>query len=289
MELDNVLPLNNDFIGAPAVKRLVFLSKFALLITPLVLVLLIVLSDTRKPYFIPSDKSAIDTFMVIGAEPIILQNNTPISTKSEQQREKANAFSEAIPSREFKSNEIENLSAGREVVAKGEITPISIFSVPNPEPGPPIVNASPVDTAVTLTGQNYSPVIIDVIPAGKPVIHPIVFMPSTVTTLASETGEANDNKSSGNGLSPAGRTFKTNRFSIGIALTEKNTWLLSQETINGLDRQDLSTTKATFLNDFGIILQYTANERWSFEGTTLLLSKTGQSYNQYIYGIYSSK
>ncbi|MFZ0472016.1 MAG: outer membrane beta-barrel protein [Bacteroidales bacterium] len=252
MELDNVLPSNNDFTGALTDKKLVTFSKLALLITPLLLILLVILSDTRETQLISSEISAIDSSEASITQTIIPKSSTSIPPESEQLAEEAEDISKGLPAQE-----------------------------PN--------NTSPPDAAVNATNHSYISVKNDVITTGQPVLLPFVVKPSRITIPVSKTAEVTDNKSTGNGFSQAGGTFKSNRFSIGISLTEKNTWLISQETIDGFDRQELGTTKVTFLNDFGIILRYTMNERWSFEGTCLLLSKTGQSYDEYIYGIYSSK
>jgi hypothetical protein len=252
MELDNVLPSNNDFTGALPDKKLVTFSKLALLITPVLLILLVILSDTRETQLISSEISAIDSSEASITQIIIPISSTSISPESEQLAEEAEDISKGLPAQE-----------------------------PN--------NTSPPDAAVNVTNHSYISVKNDVITTGQPVLLPFVVKPSRITIPVSKTEEVTDNKSTGNGFSQAGGTFKSNRFSIGISLTEKNTWLISQETIDGFDRQELGTTKVTFLNDFGIILRYTMNERWSFEGTCLLLSKTGQSYDEYIYGIYSSK
>jgi hypothetical protein len=252
MELDNVLPSNNDFTRALTDKKLVTFSKLALLITPLLLILLVILSDTRETQLISSEISAIDSSEASVTQTIIPKSSTTISPESEQLAEEAEDISKGLPAQE-----------------------------PN--------NTSPPDAAVNVTNHSYSSVKNDVITTGQPVLLPFVVKPSRITIPVSKTEEVTDNKSTGNGFAQAGGTFKSNRFSIGISLTEKNTWLISQETIDGFDRQELGTTKVTFLNDFGIILRYTMNERWSFEGTCLLLSKTGQSYDEYIYGIYSSK
>ena len=294
MELDKDVPIIHDFTGAVTDRKLVFSSKLALVITPMVLLLLIMFSDIRKPDLIPSDLSGIDTSGVSAAQTTIHQNDKPILSISEPQAEEAQAFSKVESGQEPGNKEMGNPFSEPIVKNKVEIItiPVSsapVFSIPGSETGHAVSNTLPAYDAVVPTNRTYRPVISDVITSGQPALHPIELVTPPVAALVSVTMAAADNKSSENVLSPAGRPFKTNRFSIGISLTEKSTWLISQETLNGLDRQDLSTTKATFLNDVGIILRYTMNESWSFEGTTLLLSKTGQSYNQYIYGIYSSK
>lgn len=294
MELDKDPLLIHDSTGAISGRKPGSLSKLALVITPVVLLLLIMLSDTRKPYLVPSNLSVIDASGVSAAQPAIQQNDKPILSISEQQAEEAKAFIKAESGQEQGNKEMENPFSEPGVKNKVEMTtfPVSsvpVSSIPGSDTGHAVSYTLPEDAAVGLTNRIYRPVTSDVIPSGQAALQPVESVAPPAAALASVTMLATDNKSPENALSPAGKPFKANRFSIGISLTEKSTWLISQETLNGLDRQELSTTKATFLNDVGIILRYTINERWSFEGTTLLLSKTGQSYNQYIYGIYSSK
>lgn len=294
MELDKDLPLVHDSTVAMTGRKLGSLTKLALVIAPVVLLLLIMLSDTRKPYLLLPDISAIDTSRVSSAQHTIQQNDNPVLSKSEQHAEEAQAIIYAEPGPEQGNKEPANpfsepgIKNNAEIISK-PVSSVSVFSIPGSETGQAVSYTLPADSAPDLTKQVYRPVISDVISSEQPVLDPIESVAPPVAALASLTMKAADYKSSENVLSPAGKPFNANRFSIGMSLTEKNTWLISQETLNGLDRQDLSTTKATFLNDIGIILRYNLNERWSFEGTTLLLSKTGQSYNQYIYGIFSSK
>lgn len=79
------------------------------------------------------------------------------------------------------------------------------------------------------------------------------------------------------------------KFSAGLSLSGKNTWMLSEETFNGLNKHNLNTTKINFLNDLGLTLRYSADEKWSFEGSAFLSSKNEQSYRQYLNGVYSDK
>lgn len=93
MELDKDVPIIHDFTGAVTDRKLVFSSKLALVITPMVLLLLIMFSDIRKPDLIPSDLSGIDTSGVSAAQTTIHQNDKPILSISEPQAEEAQAFS----------------------------------------------------------------------------------------------------------------------------------------------------------------------------------------------------
>jgi hypothetical protein len=75
----------------------------------------------------------------------------------------------------------------------------------------------------------------------------------------------------------------------GLSVSGKNTWLLSEETFSGLNKHNLNTTKFNFLNDLGVTVIYSPNLKWSFEGNGFVSSKNGQSYRQYINGLYSDK
>lgn len=79
------------------------------------------------------------------------------------------------------------------------------------------------------------------------------------------------------------------RFSIGVSNAIKNTWLINRETKEGFNRNDLKTTKLRFLPDIGINIKYTFSNKWSAEVSGFFSSSIGQSYNDYVYGDYSSK
>lgn len=79
------------------------------------------------------------------------------------------------------------------------------------------------------------------------------------------------------------------KISIGITPLFKNTWLLNKETFDGLKPETLITTKIVFLPDVGLSLKYSINRTWQLQADGFFYSKTGQKYNEYIYGHYSSK
>jgi hypothetical protein len=249
IELDNVLPVNNGFSVKLKDKVLVTFTRVALLISPLVIIWFLILSDTRKTSLIQPGISTVNDSVFTAGQPVILQNNTEVRPKSGQLVQVAKTLSNFIPSTEPMSTE-------RDIQANMNI---------------------------------YNPVIPAFIPPFQTILYPVVSISSPVTSLVSGTGNMTEDTSTGSDLSVSGNALKKNRFSVGISLSEKNTWLISQETLDGFGRQKLNTTKATFLSDFGIILRYTLDERWSFEGTTFLSSKTGQSYREYLNGIYSTK
>ncbi len=290
MELDNVLPLNNDFKETPVDTNLFIFTKAAILISPLILILLLLLSDTRKTSLNPLVISATDVNKDSIDQPVILQNSVKALPESKQPVPDTKTVSLVILNQEPKNNETVNRLPEPLKVNNGETVSTYVSSAPEPGIELPAITIFPGDATVALTNSNISsPVVPAVIQPVQPILQPTVFMPYTVVHPVSGAGEVTGNKSAGNGLSLPGRKLSLNRFSVGISITEKNTWLISQETFDGFDKQDLNTTKAKFLNDFGIILRYTLNERWSFEGSSFLLSKAGQSYKQYLNGIYSTK
>jgi hypothetical protein len=79
------------------------------------------------------------------------------------------------------------------------------------------------------------------------------------------------------------------RISVGITLSFKNTWLLNNETMDGLKPESLNTTEISFYPDVGLSLNYLIKRNWSLQADGFLYSITGQEYHGYIHGLYSSK
>jgi hypothetical protein len=79
------------------------------------------------------------------------------------------------------------------------------------------------------------------------------------------------------------------RVSGGLITSFKNTWLLNQETYDGLKSESLRTTKIVFSPDVGVSLNYSFNKSWLLQADAFLYSGTGQRYQEYIYGRYSRK
>lgn len=93
--------------------------------------------------------------------------------------------------------------------------------------------------------------------------------------------------SSAEGLS--GLLFDERRFSVGMITLFKNTWLLNQETFDGLKSESDNTTNIVFYPDAGVSLGYSLSKTWSIQVDGLFSSKTGQEYHEYLYGHYSFK
>jgi hypothetical protein len=290
MELDNVLPLNNAFKKTSADSNLFIFTRAAILISPLVLILLLMLSDNRTPGFYPSAISETAVNIDSAGQPVIIRNNEKAIPESELTVKETKAVSWPIYTQEPKNAESGNLLPQPRKIYAEETIPVNVSSTPEPEIEFPAITISQGNATVAIADGNIS-INVDpvVLPPGQPILRSVVLMPYTIVKPISGTREVTSNKSTGNTLLLTGRKIRMNRFSGGISITEKNTWLISQETFDGFDRQELNTTKAKFINDFGIILRYTLSERWSFEGSSFLLSKTGQSYKQYLNGIYSTK
>jgi hypothetical protein len=79
------------------------------------------------------------------------------------------------------------------------------------------------------------------------------------------------------------------RFSIGLTTLIKNTWLLNNETFDGLKSETLNTSEIVFFPDIGISLNYSLNKSWQIQSDGFFFSNTGQKYFEYYYGHYSRK
>lgn len=79
------------------------------------------------------------------------------------------------------------------------------------------------------------------------------------------------------------------RFSGGYIAILKNTWLLNNETFDGLKSESLNTTEIVIFPDVGLSLIYSVNNRLFIQSDGFFYSNTGQKYFQYISGHYSRK
>ncbi len=86
-----------------------------------------------------------------------------------------------------------------------------------------------------------------------------------------------------------GRSKSVRKLYGGITTSVKNTWLYSDETINGFSKSNPTTNGINIYLDFGINLMYELGSRWRAEGTMFIKSKTGQSYKKYLYGRFIDK
>jgi hypothetical protein len=290
IELNRVLPLNNDFNIVTQSKNQIILTRLITIVSPIVLILFLLFSDDRLATLNFQQLSGNKT----KAEPIDLpatlqiSKETPIISLPRDEERKIFPQVKSVYQPEQKKSRI--LLFNQLHVGKAVKIPIVTSALPNPEIGFTTVKSYPPDKTIGPSDRKYHiPSFPDTLIPSRPVFSPLIINPSFPSSLVTEPWNATGNESNQTGLLTSVTNFKRNRFSIGISLTEKNTWMISQETLEGLDKQKLNRTKAEFLNDIGVILRYTQSERWSFEGTGFLSSKTGQSYRQYMNGIYSSK
>ena len=79
------------------------------------------------------------------------------------------------------------------------------------------------------------------------------------------------------------------RYSAGLITTFKNTWLLSNETLEGFKSKSENTTEIVFYPDLGLSLIYMLNDKWGLQADAFLSSNTGQDYFEYYGGHYSRK
>lgn len=77
--------------------------------------------------------------------------------------------------------------------------------------------------------------------------------------------------------------------SFGLTSALKNTWLFNQETIDGFDVNVPGKTNLKFFPDLGVNIRYRFMPQWAFEAGAFFFSRTGQSYDQFIYGRFTQK
>lgn len=90
-------------------------------------------------------------------------------------------------------------------------------------------------------------------------------------------------------VEPSAKNKHHSNISIGVSSVMKDTWLINKETKDGLDKNNMNTTRVELYTDFGINVLYAISRRWSLEGVGYYSSTVGQSYYQYINGDYSKK
>jgi hypothetical protein len=288
-ELDTVLPVNND-IGRNIVNENIYgFIKAAIFVTPLVFCLLLFLSDNRRTGIVTSVISGDFPSSVTVDQPLLKSVEKEVLPGSEQNVKTTKVSSDFKEVGEPGNVETGNAITGTVTNINKETIQISGSSIKRSEAGFSGIGTLPDDPKVISQDYiSYYPPVPIVITPVQQILSPDPVMRSA-TALIPGKGKPAGNISQGPGGPLPGRKMNLRRFSVGISLSEKNTWLINQETLKGLDRQELNSTRARFLTDFGIILRYTFSERWSLEGSTFLSSKTGQSYNQYLNGIYSTK
>lgn len=84
-------------------------------------------------------------------------------------------------------------------------------------------------------------------------------------------------------------TGRNVKWRFGIIGSIKNTWLINDETANGLKRSSLNHTKVTYGKEFGVTLQRSIGKRSFLQAEYYLNSEIGQDYQNYIDALYQSK
>ena len=79
------------------------------------------------------------------------------------------------------------------------------------------------------------------------------------------------------------------RWRIGIIGSVNNTWLLNEETTNGLKRSELNSTIATYGKEFGITLENRIGQRSFLRAEYYFNTEIGQRYREYFNALYQEK
>jgi hypothetical protein len=291
LELDNILPVNKSIKEASTGETIAIFSRVASLILSLFAIWFLMLSDNRKTSSTQSGLSSIINTIDLNEYPSRPEKTpAPEKTLSVKTIKETTSLSNIILNQKENFFESKDPSSKIRTPKNGEANTINVHLIPDPKIESPLTSIYPEEEASDSSDINSSnPLKPIAILTFSLIQQPVLLMPSPVIIIESDDHKETEDTSDKNLTLPDGQSQKLNKFSVGISLNEKNTWMISQETIDGFSRQKLNTTKATFLYDFGIILRYTLNERWSLEGNTFISSKSGQSYKQYQYGSYGSK
>lgn len=159
----------------------------------------------------------------------------------------------------------------------------SVISV-NPEKASTVLNIDRVDDSDLIISHKRNPVDEAGIPKARIPYHSDI----SLSVIGQNTGKLKKNLlSAGPGSSmpfPAG-----GKITAGFITLYKNTWLLNQETFDGLKSETLNTTEFVFFPDAGLSLNYSLSKYWSLQADGFFYSSTGQQYHDYIYGQYLRK
>jgi hypothetical protein len=79
------------------------------------------------------------------------------------------------------------------------------------------------------------------------------------------------------------------RWRFGIIGSISNTWLLNNETTNGLKRSSLNSTIATFGKELGVSLDNRIGNRSFLRAEYYFNTETGQRYREYVNALYQEK
>jgi hypothetical protein len=148
------------------------------------------------------------------------------------------------------------------------------------------------DLSTHLTEDSNPALFTDHIPAGQSLILPVT-VPEDDLKRISVSSKIDINKpvintnypAAGHSVPSAGRR----NISVGLITVLKNTWLLNNETFEGLKSESLNTSEIVFFPDIGLSLNYSLNKTWQIQADGFFFSNTGQDYLEYYYGQYSRK
>ncbi len=76
---------------------------------------------------------------------------------------------------------------------------------------------------------------------------------------------------------------------LGFTTAMKNTWLYNHETFQGFNPNSGTTTRMQIYPDIAVSLRYRFSEHWEMESSLSFSSRSGQNYEQYIFGRYSQR
>ncbi len=78
------------------------------------------------------------------------------------------------------------------------------------------------------------------------------------------------------------------KFTVAVNGEIANTWLINNKTIEGMDPDEFTATRATFTDNYGLGLETNLSERWDLIGQLSLTRQQSQNYQEYIQGQYVS-
>ena len=77
-------------------------------------------------------------------------------------------------------------------------------------------------------------------------------------------------------------------FTVSVNGEIANTWLVNNKTIEGMDPNEFTATRATFTGNYGLGVETNLSERWDLIGQLSLTRQQSQNYQEYIQGQYVS-
>ena len=94
------------------------------------------------------------------------------------------------------------------------------------------------------------------------------------STISSEETEKQNNQS---------------KFAIGLASSFNNSWIINNETRNGLRPESISNSKLTFTQNYGGIITYNISDDWAITSEVFVFSENKQKITTYVQGKFTNK